>query len=163
VLRFFENRNLREVGAGLGTSEGAAKMRVNRALEKLRKMFGKRGVSTVSANSVQAAPAGMAVSIMATAVKGATVSGSALSLIKEVLKIMAWTKAKMASAVCVGLLLAIGATTMTVKEIQAHHRYSWQMPKATRDLIRNTPPQVVIVPTRFSQDGGIYCDYTKGG
>jgi len=37
VLRFFENRNLHEVGAGLGTSEGAAKMRVNRALEKPRK------------------------------------------------------------------------------------------------------------------------------
>jgi len=78
-------------------------------------MFGKRGVGlttaiiagTVSANSVQAAPAGMAVSIMAAAVKGATVSGSTLTLIKGVLKIMAWTKAKMASAVCVGLLLAI--------------------------------------------------------
>jgi len=32
VLHFFENRNYREVGATLGTSEDAAKMRVNRAL-----------------------------------------------------------------------------------------------------------------------------------
>ncbi len=44
VLRFFENKNLREVGLALGASEDAAKMRVNRALEKLRKIFGKRGV-----------------------------------------------------------------------------------------------------------------------
>src|SRR5271156_2934796 len=43
VLRFFENKNLREVGVAAGTSEDAAKMRVNRALEKLRKIFGKRG------------------------------------------------------------------------------------------------------------------------
>ena len=67
VLRFFENRTLAEVGAALGASEDAAKMRVNRALEKLRKFFAKRGVTltalaiagAVSANSVHAAPAGI--------------------------------------------------------------------------------------------------------
>ena len=65
VLRFFENKNFSEVGAALGASEDAAKMRVNRALEKLRKFFTKRGVTlssvaiagAVSTNSVQAAPA----------------------------------------------------------------------------------------------------------
>ena len=68
VLRFFENKNFAEVGAALGASEDAAKMRVNRALEKLRKFFTKRGVSStteiiagaISANSVQAAPVGLA-------------------------------------------------------------------------------------------------------
>ncbi len=45
VLRFFENKNFAEVGAALGASEDAAKMRVNRALEKLRKFFTKRGVT----------------------------------------------------------------------------------------------------------------------
>ena len=44
VMRFFENKSLNEVGMALGASEDAAKMRVNRALEKLRKAFGKRGV-----------------------------------------------------------------------------------------------------------------------
>jgi len=34
VLRFFEGRNFKEVGAALGASEDAAKMRVSRALEK---------------------------------------------------------------------------------------------------------------------------------
>ena len=37
VLRFFENKTFAEVGAALDASEDAAKMRVNRALEKLRK------------------------------------------------------------------------------------------------------------------------------
>ena len=44
VLRYFENKSLVEVGAAMGTGEDAAKMRVSRALEKLRKIFSKRGV-----------------------------------------------------------------------------------------------------------------------
>ncbi len=84
VLRFFEGRNYREVGATLGTSEDAAKMRVNRALEKLRKFFTKRGISSttailagaISANSVQAAPVTLAKSVTAVAIaKGAAASG----------------------------------------------------------------------------------------
>ena len=80
VLRFFEGRNFKEVGAELGASEDAAKMRVNRALEKLRKFFTKRGVSsttaiiagTISANSIQAAPVALAKTVTAVAiVKGA--------------------------------------------------------------------------------------------
>jgi RNA polymerase sigma factor (sigma-70 family) len=92
VLRFFENKNFAEVGAALGASEDAAKMRVNRALEKLRKFFTKRGVSsttaiiagTISANSVQAAPVALAKSVTAVAIaKGAAASGSTLTLISN--------------------------------------------------------------------------------
>ena len=36
VLRYFESRSLREVGAALGSSEDAAQKRVARALERLR-------------------------------------------------------------------------------------------------------------------------------
>ena len=39
MLRFFEGRNFREVGARLGLSEGAAKKRLTRAVEKLRPYF----------------------------------------------------------------------------------------------------------------------------
>ena len=49
VLRFFEGRSLNEVGSALGASEEAAKKRVNRALEKLRNFFAKRGVSSTTA------------------------------------------------------------------------------------------------------------------
>ena len=115
VLRFFENKNFAEVGAALGASEDAAKMRVNRALEKLRKFFTKRGVSsttaiiagTISANSVQAAPVALAKSVTAVAIaKGAAAAASTLTLIKGALKIMAWTKMKTAIVVGVVVLLA---------------------------------------------------------
>jgi hypothetical protein len=129
VLRFFENKNLSEVGAALGASEDATKMRVNRALEKLRKFFTKRGVThsaaiiagVVSANSVQAAPLALAKTISTVAItKGAAAGGSTLTLVKGALKIMAWTKAK--TAVVVGVAALLVASTSTTLTIQHRHR-----------------------------------------
>ena len=159
VLRFFENKNLSEVGAALGASEDAAKMRVNRALEKLRKFFSKRGLAlsgaiiagAVSANSVHAAPAALAKTVSAVAVaKGAAASASTLTLIKGALKIMAWTKAKEAIVSGMVVLLAAGTTTITVKEIQDHRTYPWQVhPGNITDNQVNQPPQVRILPSKF--------------
>jgi RNA polymerase sigma factor (sigma-70 family) len=127
VLRYFDGKSLGEVGAALGASEDAAKKRVTRAVEKLRGWFTKRGVTltatvltaAISANSVQAAPMGLAATVTATAAKGAVVSGSTLTLIKGALKIMAWTKMKMAVMVGVGVLLAAGTATVTVEKFIA--------------------------------------------
>src|SRR5262249_26112442 len=44
VLRFFDDKSMKEIGAALGASEDAAKMRVSRAVEKLRLFFTKRGI-----------------------------------------------------------------------------------------------------------------------
>jgi RNA polymerase sigma factor (sigma-70 family) len=127
VLRFFESKNFAEVGAALGASEDAAKMRVNRALEKLRRFFTKRGVSsttaiiagTISANSVQAAPVALAKAVTAIAVaKGAAASGSTLTLIKGALKIMAWTKAQTA----IVSIVMVGMATLSVIQHQAQAR-----------------------------------------
>jgi uncharacterized protein (TIGR03435 family) len=67
---------------------------------------------------------------------------------------MAWSKAKMTVVVGVVALLAAGTTTVTIKEIQKHKAYSWEVPRASFDVLYKTPPQVVIVPTKFSEDGG---------
>ncbi len=118
VLRFFENKNFMEVGAALGASEDAAKMRVGRALEKLRKFFANRGVSsttgiiagTISANSIQIAPAVLAQSVTVAALaKGAAASAATLTLIEGALKVMAWTKTKTIIVGTVAALLAGGA------------------------------------------------------
>jgi RNA polymerase sigma factor (sigma-70 family) len=124
VLRFFEGRNFKEVGAAMGTSEDAAKMRVQRALEKLRNSFTKHGVSSnttiiagaISTHSVQAAPVALAKSITAVAImKGVTAGGSTLPLIKGALKLMAWTKVKTAMVIGVGVLLAAGTTSLVIE------------------------------------------------
>jgi len=80
LLRYFENKNLREVGESLGTSDDAAQKRVSRAVERLRDFFSKRNVTigasamvaVISANAVQAAPVGLAVTISTAAVLAGT-------------------------------------------------------------------------------------------
>jgi hypothetical protein len=127
VLRFFENKSLGEVGRALGASEDAAKMRVNRALEKLRKFFSKRGVTlsgaiiagAVSANSVHAAPVGLAITVTATAAKGSAVAASTLTLVKGALKLMAWTKMKTTAVTGAVILLTAGTGVVVVKTVHA--------------------------------------------
>jgi RNA polymerase sigma factor (sigma-70 family) len=129
VLRFFDGKSLREVGAALGANEEAAKKRVSRALEKLRAFFARRGVSSttaiiagaISANSVHAAPSALAKAVMAAAAaKGAAASGSTLTLIKGALKIMAWTKAKTAVVVGVAAILVVGTPTIVIHQYLNH-------------------------------------------
>jgi RNA polymerase sigma factor (sigma-70 family) len=125
VLRFFDRKSMKEVGAALSASEDAAKMRVNRAVEKLRLFFTRSGIvvpvavlmAAISANSVQSAPATLARTATTVALaKGATASTPTLTLIKEVLKIMAWTKAKTAIVAGAVTLLVAGTATVVVKK-----------------------------------------------
>jgi len=131
VLRYFQNKSMAEVGKFLGLAETTAQKRVSRALEKLRKYFTKRGVSSttailagvISVNSVQAVPATLAKSVTAVALaKGATASTSTLTLIKGALKIMACTKMKATIVAGVVALLVAGTTPIVI-----HHfrEFSW--------------------------------------
>jgi RNA polymerase sigma factor (sigma-70 family) len=49
MLRYFERKPLAEVGAALGVSEDAARMRVDRAVDKLRGRLAARGVTSTAA------------------------------------------------------------------------------------------------------------------
>ncbi len=129
VLRFFGGKSMREISAALGTREDAARMRVNRALEKLRAFFAKRGVNSttaiiagaISGNSIQTAPIGLAKTISAVALaKGAAASTSTLTLVKGALKLMAWTHTKTAITVVAAAILSVG--TYTGVETVAHQR-----------------------------------------
>ncbi|MDR3377790.1 MAG: sigma-70 family RNA polymerase sigma factor [Verrucomicrobiae bacterium] len=121
VLRYFEGKDLKQVGAALGVSENTAKTRVSRAVEKLRKFFVSRGITlpadaitgAIAANSVQVAPVALAKSVTAVAIaKGAAASGSTLTLVRGALKIMAWTKAKILIGVGIAAFLTVGTTSI---------------------------------------------------
>ena len=79
VLRYYQRQDLRSVGLALGLSDDAAQKRVSRAVKRLRESFAKRGrtigagglVAVISANAVEAAPTGLAVTISAVAVLAA--------------------------------------------------------------------------------------------
>src|SRR5438552_8383486 len=49
LLRFFQDKSLKEVGLALGLSENAARMRVERALDKLRAQLARKGVTSTAA------------------------------------------------------------------------------------------------------------------
>ncbi len=103
VLRFFEEKSFAEVATALGTSESAAKMRVGRALEKLRGAFARRGISVhgsllltaLTAYGASSAPTGLSATV-ATAALTRDVAGGAtlLALVRNALRIMAWHRAK---------------------------------------------------------------------
>ncbi|HTR42376.1 MAG TPA: sigma-70 family RNA polymerase sigma factor [Pseudomonadales bacterium] len=116
VERFFENKNLRDVGLALGASEVAARMRVNRALEKLRVFFKRRGVNSttaaigenISRHSVQAAPVELAKMVTTIALaKGVTASASVAALAKTTLLAM---KIKTIVAASMAVVLVAGIT-----------------------------------------------------
>ena len=93
VLRFFARRPFADIGRALGVSEDAARMRVDRALEKLRERLARDGVRSTAAalgvtlgqQAVAAAPAGL----------GASVTDAAL----------AWAPTAAASSVTIGFTM----------------------------------------------------------
>ena len=109
VLRFFDGKELKQVGAAMGTTEDAARMRVNRGLEKLRKFFTKKGVTlsaaaiagAVAANSVQAAPAGLAAAITAAALSGTAITTTAVIAATKAIAMTTLQKTIIAATVAV--------------------------------------------------------------
>jgi RNA polymerase sigma factor (sigma-70 family) len=89
LLHFFERRTFAEVGARLDLREDAARMRVARALEKLRTALARHGIRSTTAalglmlatESSVAAPAGLVTSTTAAAVTAAGTVTPATSLI----------------------------------------------------------------------------------
>jgi RNA polymerase sigma factor (sigma-70 family) len=97
LLRFFQKKNLSEVGATLGLSENAARMRVERALDKLRAQLARKGVTssaaalalTLSGHAVTAAPPAFVATLTSASLAGAAAgTGTTLAL----LKLLAMTK-----------------------------------------------------------------------
>lgn len=79
ILRHLEGRSLREVGDSLGIGEDAARMRVQRALERLQTLLTRKGcaaagstlVADLAAHGLEAVPAGLAAEVVGGAVSGA--------------------------------------------------------------------------------------------
>ncbi len=84
-LRFFEGRSFAEVGARLRLTENTARMRVERALDKLHTALAKRGVTSTTAalgialanQAAASTPAGMAANVTGAALAGAATGGGA--------------------------------------------------------------------------------------
>lgn len=129
LLRFYQQKPLAEVGIDLGVSEEAAKKRVQRALEKLRGMLAKKGVTAgltglgvVLAEKVtEAAPAGLVKAATAGAAAGAGGNAIPAGAIARKAAAGSMLRAKLlAGAIVTAAILAVTATTAYIAVTGTH-------------------------------------------
>ncbi len=107
LLRFFEGRGFAEVGERLELSENSARMRVERALDKLHGLLARRGVTSttgalaaaMAGQAVTAAPVGLAASVTGVALAGAAAGSGAVAA----MTFMSMTKLQLGLAGAVAL------------------------------------------------------------
>lgn len=134
VLRFFEERNLREVGLELGLSEDAARMRVNRALTRLRDVLERPGITgstawlaaTLPAGASVSVPVGLGASIASSVFGGAPLATAALAVTQTTNSMSTLFNLKTTVALFAAAAVT-GTSTYFVKhrevgELQARHQ-----------------------------------------
>jgi RNA polymerase sigma factor (sigma-70 family) len=143
VLRFYEGRNLREVAAALCASEDAAQKRISRAVERLRDYFSKHGVSVgtsglvvaVSANAVQAAPVGLAVTIStAAALTGTAVYTSSVIAATKTIAMTTLTKALIITTIAASLGTGIYESRQALVVRNQNELFLQQMAQLTAQM-----------------------------
>lgn len=138
LLRYFQGQDYRAVGQALSLSENAARMRVQRAVEKLRRLLAKRGVtstawalSPVLANHAQAAPMPeLAIALSRRVISlshSPTLLGPALLMTTKTK--LAWTG--------LGILLAISASAPAILRQESELRARLHaLEQAARPILR---------------------------
>ena len=119
LLRYFEGRDFSSVGAKLNLTGNAARMRVERALEKLRTRLERRGITSTTAvlatvltqQTIVATPVGLATSVTTAALAGGVGAG-----VGAVAAIGFMTKAQIG---IVTVLVGAGATAFVIQSQQS--------------------------------------------
>jgi RNA polymerase sigma factor (sigma-70 family) len=146
LLRFFEGRDFAEVGARLQLSDNAARMRVERALDKLHGLLAKRGVtSTTAALSVAlGANAGLAACVTGVALTGAGAvaagvaasgGGWAATTFMTMTKLQLGISGALAVAGVTGLVLQAQSNAELREEVAALRRDSGTMATARAENV----------------------------
>jgi RNA polymerase sigma factor (sigma-70 family) len=153
VLRFFEDRSLKEVGAALGLTENAARMRVERSLEKLHGLLSQRGVKStastlaavLAAGAAMAAPAALASTVATGALATASANSAATFTLAKLLDI---AKTKTAAA---------GALVVMVVALAFWHHFHATKAGARRTVQASARPAVptAVVRDDSAQNGAV--------
>jgi RNA polymerase sigma factor (sigma-70 family) len=132
LLRFFADQPLAAIGAKLHVSENAARMRVDRALQKLHALLAQRGVTSTAAalaavlanQAAAVAPAGLAASVTsaALALAGTAGGGATAMAFMSASKIIAGLAGLVAAAAAVGLVLQYRANTQLRERLEFQDR-----------------------------------------
>jgi RNA polymerase sigma factor (sigma-70 family) len=154
LLRFFEQRDFGSVGEELGSNEDAARMRVNRALEKLHTLLTHRGVTlsttalgtVLATEAVTAAPAGLAASVAGAALASAVAGGG---ITATLVKLMTMTKLKL--CIISGIVVAGMAIPLAIqRQSQARLREENQALREQVERLRGAEEQ--LAKAKVDQD-----------
>ena len=137
TLRLLERRDLRSVGQALGINDDAAQKRVSRALDKMRVVLGRNGV-TASAGAIGAAlaaqettamPIGLAAGITTNVLSKTT--GAAAKLTAKTFSMTSFSKAAVTAVLAVTVAAAVHETRQATKSRSA--LLSLQQEQANQD------------------------------
>ena len=158
LLRYFQNKPLREVGQAIGMTGDAAQKRVSRAVERLREFFAKRGVTVgasglvvvISANAIQTAPADLSVSI---------VMSATATLTNATAPFVVWTKINIAALTLVALLMSVTVTVIVVRGALPTRSLAEEVPGSglalARDKKTGAPIVMIVVPGSVPARAGL--------
>lgn len=118
LLRYFEGQPYGEVARNLGISENSARMRADRALEKLRSALRQHGITSTAAalgavlstQAVAAPPVGLAASVATAALAHSAAAGSGVGILAKLSQLTSLNKAP-ASYTAVATLGAAGVVS----------------------------------------------------
>jgi hypothetical protein len=158
LLRFYERQSLEQVGETLGISEEAAKKRVQRAVEKLRKRMAGQHIpvraevlgAILLEKLVQPAPAKLAAVLVAQAAHGGVATGALQGATRVMRKLSLNTGSSGKIAIgAAGVVLAAGAAGICVATILANHKQVLTAPQtdAMPRRLRSVVPAITDAAT----------------
>jgi len=111
VLRFLERRGFAEIGVTLRVSADAARMRTDRALDKLRASLARRGITStaaalgaaVSTQTALAAPAGLAATLVTQSLAAGVGASGLVATLSSIMSTKIITTAAVAALLAFGL------------------------------------------------------------
>ena len=158
LLRFFENRDFASVGEKLNMNDNTARMRVDRALDKLRAQLERRGVTSTTValaaalanQAVVAAPAGLAAAVTGAALSGAGVAagtaagGGLIATLMSMTKLQVGITSALAIAGATGFALQAQSNTQLRDEAAAlrQQNAATAQARAENDQLKRTANEV---------------------
>jgi RNA polymerase sigma factor (sigma-70 family) len=147
LLRFFKGCEFRAVGEAFGLSEDAARKRVERSLDKLRAILGRRGLTSTSAslavalsvNAVSAAPVGLATTIGGTAF-ATIVTSNPLSAILNAMSMSKATVASVSAVVLVAIVTPILFQQRAIRRLRDDNARAQTELASLREAQQNQSP-----------------------
>jgi RNA polymerase sigma factor (sigma-70 family) len=121
LLRFFDHKSMRELGTVFGVSEDAAKMRVSRALDRLREHVAKEGIvcgvaalgTLLTNRAVEAAPAALLAALLCLSLPAPLAVGAGAALLNAF-------RSKLAVGFTAAALLGVSLFFFNRSRLQEH-------------------------------------------